>query len=522
MVSPVATKTLMMRAMPEEVLMSAYQLSSDEARKLKFKQLAKSFSCELEFRSKVHLKSTARCLGTSMQILQFVKPKRGWLHWGMEGGSLHIANAIISLTESRSKKWEGVIGEAFELHGRRSPRCSPTAFESHLVSSDKSKLPVKEFVQCTPFDSLFVKSGHEEQFFTVPIPPDIVRLALSQGYTHMHFGAIRFAVTFHGRKGLQAVARIALVDSRLTNYQQAILGNVQATLNAGTVFFTLYPNFNVPLSDPFVCSALKVQVQITGVSMVPGTAAATIHQQMVYRVQNHSYDLCIPGSSTSEALMLTIDSEASHTAKYVPRQLTRAELVTLLPEVWVTSYEKLQEQNNTEPLQQIDPTYLRRADKQIEMRGPLQVPHSDGSNAKIIEWFPTNLAKSIREPYNVNFVIFLQNMCAKNGVDFNKVPEYVKYDDPWKNHDEANPPLFERLFNYAERHNWSYGEISSDSDGMDSTDEEDEGVNVAAELDDLAHNSDGDGSFNDEPNTPIYGGTPDHYWYYDDDGNETD
>ncbi|KAM7480902.1 hypothetical protein LguiB_005485 [Lonicera macranthoides] len=102
--------------------------------------------------------------------------------------------------------------------------------------------------------------------------------------------------------------------------------------------------------------------------MVPGTAAATIHQQMVYRVQNHSYDLCIPGSSTSEALMLTIDSDASHTAKYVPRQLTRAELVQLLPEVWVTSYEKLQEQANTESLQQTNPTYLRRADKQIEMR----------------------------------------------------------------------------------------------------------------------------------------------------------
>ncbi|KAM7526716.1 hypothetical protein LguiA_016618 [Lonicera macranthoides] len=46
MVSPVATKTLMMRAMPEEVLMSAYQLSSDEARKLKFKQLAKRKSME--------------------------------------------------------------------------------------------------------------------------------------------------------------------------------------------------------------------------------------------------------------------------------------------------------------------------------------------------------------------------------------------------------------------------------------------------------------------------------------------
>lgn len=36
MVSPLAGKTSVLRAMPEEVLMNAYQLSRDEARRLKF------------------------------------------------------------------------------------------------------------------------------------------------------------------------------------------------------------------------------------------------------------------------------------------------------------------------------------------------------------------------------------------------------------------------------------------------------------------------------------------------------
>lgn len=102
-------------------------------------------------------------------------------------------------------------------------------------------------------------------------------------------------------------------------------------MNAGTIFFTLYQNFNIPLSNCFLSEALKIQVQITGVPMIQGTSAATIHHQMIYRIQNHSYDLSIPGSTTADALMLTIDSSAVPTATYVPRQLTRPELVQFLP-----------------------------------------------------------------------------------------------------------------------------------------------------------------------------------------------
>ncbi|KAL8217896.1 hypothetical protein R6Q57_021269, partial [Mikania cordata] len=45
----------------------------------------------------------------------------------------------------------------------------------------------------------------------------------AQGYTHIHFGAIRLAPTFHGRKGLPAFSHIALVDTRFVECQHACI-----------------------------------------------------------------------------------------------------------------------------------------------------------------------------------------------------------------------------------------------------------------------------------------------------------
>ena len=67
------------------------------------------------------------------------------------------------------------------------------------------------------------------------------------------------------------------------------LGTVQITLNVGTIFVTLFPNFNMPLKDPPLCDALKVQVQITGASQVQDTYATTLHYQLAYKLQNHAF-----------------------------------------------------------------------------------------------------------------------------------------------------------------------------------------------------------------------------------------
>ncbi|KAL8257383.1 hypothetical protein R6Q59_029424, partial [Mikania micrantha] len=90
------------------------------------------------------------------------------------------------------------------------------------------------------------------------------RFCQAEGYPHIHFGAIRLALTFHGRKGLIAFSRIALVDTRFVEYQHACIGTIQTTLNAGRISITFYPNFNMPLNDPSLLTALKAQIQIGG------------------------------------------------------------------------------------------------------------------------------------------------------------------------------------------------------------------------------------------------------------------
>jgi len=56
-----------------------------------------------------------------------------------------------------------------------------------------------------------------------------------------------------------------------------VIGTIQTTLNVGIVFVTLFPNLNMPLKDPLLCDALKVQVHITRASHVQDTCATALH-----------------------------------------------------------------------------------------------------------------------------------------------------------------------------------------------------------------------------------------------------
>ena len=77
---------------------------------------------------------------------------------------------------------------------------------------------------------------------------------------------VHLALTLHGRKCLPMVGRIALLDSRFLEYEHAVVRTIESTMNARTVFVTLFPNFNMSLKDPYLTTALKVQVQIIGTS----------------------------------------------------------------------------------------------------------------------------------------------------------------------------------------------------------------------------------------------------------------
>ena len=129
---------------------------------------------------------------------------------------------------------------------------------------------------------------------------DLISNWKREGYTHLHLGRVRLILTLHGRKGLPITARLALLDTRFKEYQHAIIGTILTTLHAGSVLLTFYPNFNLSLESPNLPITLKAE-QIVSLKM------ATLHHQLVYRLQNHALDIPTPQSS-SDALMIIADS----------------------------------------------------------------------------------------------------------------------------------------------------------------------------------------------------------------------
>ncbi|KAH9716905.1 hypothetical protein KPL71_021632 [Citrus sinensis] len=146
--------------------------------------------------------------------------------------------------------------------------------------------------------------------------------------------------------------------------QDAVIGTVLTTLHAGSVLLTFYPNFNLSLQDPNLPTTLKVQIQIQGAEQISSAKIATLHHQLVYRLQNHALDLPTP-EHHSDTLMVLAESDQIPTIIQIPRQIPRHELIKLMPLEWISNYEQFH--NNTAPIQTSESMFERRQDGTVRM-----------------------------------------------------------------------------------------------------------------------------------------------------------
>ena len=161
-----------------------------------------------------------------------------------------------------------------------------------------------------------------QQYVTLEIPIELVSQWKLEGYTHLHLGGVRLILTLYGRKGLPVTARLAPLDTQFKEYQHAVIGTVLTTLHAGSVLLTFYPNFNLSHNDPNLPTTLKVQIQLQGSEQIVLSKMATLHHQLMYRLQNHALDLPTPQTS-SDALMIIADSETIPSIVQIPRQIQK-------------------------------------------------------------------------------------------------------------------------------------------------------------------------------------------------------
>ena len=91
---------------------------------------------------------------------------------------------------------------------------------------------------------------------------------------------------------------------------------------------------------------------------------ATLHHQLVYRLQNHVFDLPTPQTS-SDVLMIIADSETIPFIVQIPRQIQKQELLKLMPLEWLSNYEKFHQ--NSQLVQTFDALFEKRADGTVMM-----------------------------------------------------------------------------------------------------------------------------------------------------------
>ncbi|KAH9716976.1 hypothetical protein KPL71_021655 [Citrus sinensis] len=280
----------------------------------------------------------------------------------------HTTSKIESLVEYSYIRDSAQVNESslplvnpYQLYQR------PSRFTRSIHSFiSTSRSTPKEYIQSSSLDQCSLQSTSAEQYVTLEISPELISHWKQQRYTHFHLGGVRLILTLHGRKGLPVTAHIALLDTRFKQYEQATIGTVLTTLHAGSVVLTVYPNFNLSLDDPNLSTFLKIQVQIQGAEQVSSAKIATIHHQLVYRLQNHSLILPTPPDLSSDTLMILAESPDIPTIIQIPRQIPRADLLKIMPLEWITTYEHFHQ--NTTPVQTSEPMYEKRPDGSVRLQ----------------------------------------------------------------------------------------------------------------------------------------------------------
>ena len=101
----------------------------------------------------------------------------------------------------------------------------------------------------------------------------------------LHIGAIQVAVKPLTRLGLDKPICICLRDARHNQFQDALLGLMQANTSFGPVYFTCYPNLELDcMNDKSIHKALTLNIQTQNYDMDPRSRNILIVYRVYYKV----------------------------------------------------------------------------------------------------------------------------------------------------------------------------------------------------------------------------------------------
>ena len=117
--------------------------------------------------------------------------------------------------------------------------------------------------------------------YQVPlIKKEYIEWGLEHGYRYIHIGMIQFGINPLVRPGLNTSCLTCVLDTRLNNFQDALLGGFQSPLNNGPAWSSFIPRYQVSLTYPYINEFLTTYIQFNGFDVAPQTQIAQLHSSI--------------------------------------------------------------------------------------------------------------------------------------------------------------------------------------------------------------------------------------------------
>lgn len=102
-------------------------------------------------------------------------------------------------------------------------------------------------------------------------------------YNYLHIGLVQIAFKPLTLQGLPESFLAVLRDARNKNWKQSLMGIIESSLSHGPVYFNVYPNLQLSLSDRNIFQALTLNVKTHGYNYLPGSEVICICYRIYFK-----------------------------------------------------------------------------------------------------------------------------------------------------------------------------------------------------------------------------------------------
>ncbi|XP_022025013.2 uncharacterized protein LOC110925367 [Helianthus annuus] len=119
-----------------------------------------------------------------------------------------------------------------------------------------------------------------------------IKPELRKSLNMVHIGAVKILLKAQFRDGINFPIKMALVDNRIINRQDALLGAIQGNLAYGKFMFTVYPKFALHRDSKDFDKALSFIHQCERTDLMePGNIVFTINYLVSYALTNSTHSI---------------------------------------------------------------------------------------------------------------------------------------------------------------------------------------------------------------------------------------